>query len=66
MVIAAYRLTVLLGHARNGGHLLGDLGYRTDVVLDVRQIKVALARLRELTREGSQEELDVDATVDST
>lgn len=41
-------------------------GYRTDVTLDIRQIKVALSRLRELTREGSTEELDVDATVDLT
>jgi hypothetical protein len=41
-------------------------GYRTDLVLDVRQIKVALSRLRELTREGTQQELDVEATVDAT
>ena len=41
-------------------------GYRTDLILDVRQIKVALARLRELTREGSIEELDLDGTIDAT
>lgn len=41
-------------------------GYRTDLVLDVRQIKVALSRLRELTREGQQEELDIEATVEQT
>ncbi|MFH2010615.1 MAG: VWA containing CoxE family protein, partial [bacterium] len=41
-------------------------GYRTDLILDIRQIKVALSRLRELTREGSIEELDLDATVDQT
>jgi len=40
--------------------------YRTDVILDIRQIKVALARLRELTREGTTAELDLDATVDET
>lgn len=40
--------------------------YRTDVILDIRQIKVALARLRELTREGTTVELDLDATVDET
>ena len=40
--------------------------YRTDMILDIRQIKVALARLRELTREGSTAELDLDATVDET
>ncbi len=41
-------------------------GYRTDLVLDVRQIKVALARLRELTREGTEEELDIEATIEAT
>lgn len=42
------------------------IGYRTDVILDVRQIKVALAKLRQLSREGSQEELDVEASIDAT
>ncbi len=41
-------------------------GYRTDLVLDVRQIQVALRKLRELTREGAREELDLDATIDKT
>lgn len=41
-------------------------GYRTDLQLDVRQIKVALARLRELTREGTNEELDVEESIDTT
>lgn len=41
-------------------------GYRRDIVLDVRQIDVALRRLRELGREGAAEELDLDATVDET
>lgn len=40
--------------------------YRNDLILDTRQIKVALKRLRELRREGAQEELDVEATVDRT
>jgi uncharacterized protein len=40
--------------------------YRKDVVLDVRQIDVALRGLRKLGREGAQEELDLDATVDET
>jgi uncharacterized protein with von Willebrand factor type A (vWA) domain len=40
--------------------------YRSDVVLDVRQIEVALRRLRAFSRDGRQEELDVDATVDAT
>jgi uncharacterized protein with von Willebrand factor type A (vWA) domain len=40
--------------------------YRRDVVLDVRQIDVALRGLRKLGREGAHEELDLDDTVDET
>ena len=40
--------------------------YRTDVTLDVRNVKVALKRLRHLTREGTDDELDLDETVDET
>jgi uncharacterized protein len=40
--------------------------YRRDVVLDVRQIDVALRGLSRLGREGAQEELDLDETVDKT
>lgn len=40
--------------------------YRKDVVLDVRQIDVALRGLRQLGRDGAEEELDLDATVDET
>ena len=40
--------------------------YRSDLVLDVRQIKVALRKLRELRRDGRQEELDLERTVDET
>lgn len=40
--------------------------YRTDVRLDVRQIKVALRRLRQLTRRGNATELDLEETVDET
>ncbi len=40
--------------------------YRNDVILDVRQTKMALKKLRELKREGSQEELDIDETIDKT
>jgi uncharacterized protein len=40
--------------------------YRRDVVLDVRQIDVALRGLRKLGREGAIEELDLDDTVDKT
>lgn len=40
--------------------------YRSDVVLDVRQIEVALRKLRAFTREGVIDELDIDATIDAT
>jgi uncharacterized protein with von Willebrand factor type A (vWA) domain len=41
-------------------------GYRSDVVLDVRQIELALRKLRAFTREGPQREIDVDASIDAT
>ncbi len=40
--------------------------YRKDVVLDVRQIDLALRGLRQLGRDGAEEELDLDETVDET
>ena len=40
--------------------------YRKDVQLDVRQMRVALSKLRALRREGAPEELDLDATIDET
>jgi uncharacterized protein with von Willebrand factor type A (vWA) domain len=40
--------------------------YRKDVVLDVRQIDVALRLLRDLGRDGALAELDLDATIDRT
>jgi uncharacterized protein len=40
--------------------------YRSDLVLDVRQIEVALRKLRQLHREGFEEELDIEATIDAT
>lgn len=40
--------------------------YRKDVVLDVRQIDVALRGLRRLGRDGALDELDLDETVDQT
>jgi hypothetical protein len=40
--------------------------YRTDRTLDVRQMRVALRRLRQLTRVGLATELDLDETVDET
>jgi len=40
--------------------------YRTDLTLDLRNTKLALKRLRHLTRMGPDDELDIDGTVDET
>ncbi len=40
--------------------------YRNDIVLDTRQIKVALKRLRKLEEIGKLDELDLDQTIDKT
>jgi uncharacterized protein with von Willebrand factor type A (vWA) domain len=40
-------------------------GYRSDVVLDVRQIELALRKLRAFKREGMPE-VDVEASIDAT
>ncbi len=40
--------------------------YRKDIVLDTRQIKVALKRLRRLEEIGKKDELDIDKTIDQT
>lgn len=40
--------------------------YRSDLVLDVRQIKVALRGLRQLTRVGKEEILDLEGTINAT
>ncbi len=40
--------------------------YRRDLVLDTRQIAAALRKLRTMARKGVDDELDIDATVDST
>jgi hypothetical protein len=40
--------------------------YRTDVTMDARQMRVALRRLRQLTRTGDATELDLDETIDET
>ncbi len=41
-------------------------GYRNDMVLDVRQIKMALKKLRHLNRTGPEDELDLPETIDAT
>jgi uncharacterized protein with von Willebrand factor type A (vWA) domain len=40
--------------------------YRTDLRLEARQLRLALRRLRQLTRSGAPTELDVDETIDAT
>jgi uncharacterized protein with von Willebrand factor type A (vWA) domain len=40
--------------------------YRSDLVLDVRQIEVALRKLRAFHREGAELELDLEGTIDAT
>jgi uncharacterized protein with von Willebrand factor type A (vWA) domain len=40
--------------------------YRSDVTLDIRQMEMALRRLRAFIREGADEELDLDRTIDET
>ena len=40
--------------------------YRSDLTLDIRQIKVALRKVRQLSRIGPQDELDLDQTIDAT
>lgn len=39
---------------------------RSDLVLDTRQISLALRKLRQLTRQGRADELDLEATIDQT
>lgn len=41
-------------------------GYRSDLVLDVRQMEVALRKLRALQREGAPDELDLEGTIEKT
>ncbi|MEZ4474571.1 MAG: VWA domain-containing protein [bacterium] len=40
--------------------------YRSDLTLDVRQLSVALRRLRRLGRDGRATEVDIDGTIDAT
>jgi len=40
--------------------------YRTDQTLDIRQLRVALRRMRQLTRSGEATELDLDESIDET
>jgi uncharacterized protein with von Willebrand factor type A (vWA) domain len=63
---------IRIGGAGGSGHAMQIAAarrfknYRTDVTLDVRQIKVALKRLRQFQREGPEDELDIERTIDKT
>lgn len=66
-------MSVRAGNAARGGRGAMNLAdarkyrpYRSDVVLDVRQIEVALRKLRAYVREGALLELDVDRSIDET
>lgn len=41
-------------------------GYRSDITLDIRQMEMALRRLRAFVREGADVELDIERTIDET
>ncbi|MDQ3032137.1 MAG: VWA domain-containing protein [Myxococcota bacterium] len=41
-------------------------GYRDDLTLDVRQMQVALRKLRAFAREGAEDELDIEGSIDAT
>ena len=41
-------------------------GYRDDLTLDIRQMQVALRKLRAFAREGADMELDLEGTIDAT
>ncbi len=41
-------------------------GYRDDLILDTRQLQVALRKLRAFAREGLAEELDLEGTINQT
>ena len=63
---------IRIGGQGGGGHAVQIAAqrrfrnYRTDVILDVRQMKVALKKLRRFAREGPEDELDLEATIDKT
>jgi len=57
------------GGNRTAVQIAGDRlyrNYRSDLTLDVRQIKMALKKLRQLKHIGLEDELDLDKTIDAT
>lgn len=63
---------IRIGGESGGGHAIQIAqqrrfrNYRSDVLLDVRQIKMALRGLRQLSRIGPEDELDLEGTIDAT
>ncbi len=63
---------IRIGGESGGRHAVQIAGerrfrnYRNDLTLDVRQIKIALRGLRQLTRTGPEDELDLDDTIYAT
>jgi len=63
---------IRIGGESGGGHAIQIArarrfrNYRSDLTLDVRQIKIALKGLRQLNRIGEEDELDLEETIDAT
>jgi uncharacterized protein len=63
---------IRIGGEGGGRHAIKIAGerrfrnYRNDLTLDVRQVKIALRRLRKLKRIGQEDELDLDGTINAT
>ena len=63
---------IRIGGRGGGGHAVQIAqerrfrNYRSDLTLDVRQIKIALKGLRQLNRIGSEDELDLEGTIRDT
>jgi uncharacterized protein with von Willebrand factor type A (vWA) domain len=62
---------IRIGGSGGGGHAVQVASdrrfqnYRHDLILDIRQIEVALKGLRRLTRIGPEDELDLDGTIEA-
>lgn len=63
---------IRIGGESRGGHAVKVAqerrfrNYRNDLTLDVRQVKMALKRLRQLSRIGPEDELDLEESIDAT
>ena len=63
---------IRIGGESGGGHAIQIAqerrfrNYRSDLILDVRQIKMALRGLRQLSRIGPEDELDLEKTINAT